>query len=57
MLYSVASVFVNLTNSYDVEKLEPEMVKLAQYAKQHIPEPHPKVRPDKTNTPGSWLLF
>ncbi|XP_033646594.1 protein unc-45 homolog B-like [Asterias rubens] len=42
VLYSVASVFVNLTNSYDVEKLEPEMVKLAQYAKQHIPEPHPK---------------
>ncbi|XP_038051819.1 protein unc-45 homolog B-like isoform X2 [Patiria miniata] len=42
VLYSVASVFVNLSNSYDEEKPEPEMVKLAQYAKQHIPEPHPK---------------
>ncbi|XP_022088916.1 protein unc-45 homolog B-like [Acanthaster planci] len=42
VLYSVASVFVNLSNSYDEEKPDPEMVKLAQFAKQHIPEPHPK---------------
>ncbi|XP_033096200.1 protein unc-45 homolog B-like isoform X2 [Anneissia japonica] len=41
LLYSVASTFVNLTNSYDQQKADPEMVKLAKFAKQHIPEDHP----------------
>lgn len=41
-LYGVISTFVNLTNSYDVEEIDPNMKKLAEYAKQHVPEEHPK---------------
>ncbi|PIK61115.1 hypothetical protein BSL78_01940 [Apostichopus japonicus] len=41
-LYGVISTFVNLTNSYDVEEIDPTMKKLAEYAKQHVPEEHPK---------------
>jgi len=40
----VAQVFVNLSNSYDKKEFEPEMVELAKYAKQHVPEEHEKVR-------------
>lgn len=43
MLYAVASTLVNCTNSYDHEEPDPQMVELAKYAKQHIPEQHPKV--------------
>lgn len=43
ILYPVAQVFVNLTNSYDKKEIEPEMIELAKYAKQHIPEEHEKV--------------
>ncbi|XP_797752.4 protein unc-45 homolog B [Strongylocentrotus purpuratus] len=46
VLYGVVSTFVNLTNCYDVQKPEPQLVELARYAKQHIPEEHPK---DATN--------
>ncbi|XP_072022397.1 LOW QUALITY PROTEIN: protein unc-45 homolog B-like [Amphiura filiformis] len=42
VLYPIISMFVNLTNSYDTEKIDPEMIKLAEYAKQHIPQTHPK---------------
>lgn len=44
MLYAVASTLVNCTNSYDHEEPDPQMLELAKYAKQHIPEQHPKVR-------------
>ncbi len=53
MLYPIVSTFVNLTNSYDEEKADPEMIKLAQYAKQHIPEDHPMVSIRLTVT-GHW---
>lgn len=43
MLYAVASTLVNCTNSYDHEEPDPQMLELAKYAKQHIPEQHPKV--------------
>lgn len=43
ILYSVASVLVNCTNSYDVKELVPELVQLAKFSKQHVPEEHPKV--------------
>lgn len=39
ILYSVASVLVNCTNSYDTK----ELVQLAKFSKQHVPEEHPKV--------------
>ncbi|XP_054025005.1 protein unc-45 homolog A [Dryobates pubescens] len=46
VLYAVASTLVNCTNSYDHEEPDPQMVELAKYAKQHIPEQHPKDKPD-----------
>ncbi|KFP65236.1 Protein unc-45 A, partial [Cariama cristata] len=44
VLYAVASTLVNCTNSYDHEEPDPQMLELAKYAKQHIPEQHPKLR-------------
>lgn len=43
VLFAVGSTLVNCTNSYEVEKPDPQMVELAKYAKQHVPEEHPKV--------------
>ena len=42
-LFPVAQVFVNCTNSYDDPKPDKEMVELAKFAKQHVPETHEKV--------------
>uniref|UniRef100_A0AAY4BLY3 UNC-45/Cro1/She4 central domain-containing protein n=1 Tax=Denticeps clupeoides TaxID=299321 RepID=A0AAY4BLY3_9TELE len=42
VLFAVGSTLVNCTNSYDVEKPDPQLVELAKYAKQHVPEEHPK---------------
>lgn len=39
----MGSTLVNCTNSYDSEKPDPQLVELAKYAKQHVPEEHPKV--------------
>ncbi|XP_038615615.1 protein unc-45 homolog B [Tachyglossus aculeatus] len=46
ILYSVASTLVNCTNSYDVQEIVPELVQLAQFSKQHVPEEHPKDKKD-----------
>nr|XP_033778843.1 protein unc-45 homolog B [Geotrypetes seraphini] len=46
ILYSVASTLVNCTNSYDVKEVIPELVQLAQFSKQHVPEEHPKDKKD-----------
>lgn len=43
ILYSVASALVNCSNSYDTKELVPELVQLAKFSKQHVPEEHPKV--------------
>ncbi|WAR16167.1 UN45B-like protein [Mya arenaria] len=43
LMYAAAILFVNLTNSTDKQEVAPEMVELAKYAKQHIPEEHPKL--------------
>lgn len=43
VLFAVGSTLVNCTNSYDMDKPDPQMVELAKYAKQHVPEEHPKV--------------
>ena len=43
VLYSLTTILVNLTNTYDVHKPDKEMTELATYAKQHIPKEHPKV--------------
>ncbi|KAM6409453.1 protein unc-45 homolog A [Rhynochetos jubatus] len=46
VLYAVASTLVNCTNGYDQQEPDPEMLELAKYAKQHIPEQHPKDKLD-----------
>ncbi|XP_075446001.1 protein unc-45 homolog B [Ascaphus truei] len=46
VLYSVASTLVNCTNSYDVKDVMPELVELAKFSKQHVPEQHPKDKKD-----------
>jgi len=38
--YGVITTFVNLTNSYDVQEITPEMLELAKFAKHHVPEAH-----------------
>jgi len=40
IVYAVCNALVNLTNSYDKRKIDEEMIKLAEYAKQPIPEEH-----------------
>lgn len=44
VLYSITTIFVNLTNTYDTKKSEKEMAELATYAKQHVPKENPKVQ-------------
>lgn len=39
-LYGVVATFVNLCNAYDTQEVIPEMVELAKFSKQHIPEAH-----------------
>uniref|UniRef100_UPI00398EB523 protein unc-45 homolog B isoform X2 n=1 Tax=Pristiophorus japonicus TaxID=55135 RepID=UPI00398EB523 len=46
ILYAVALVMVNCTNSYDVKEKIPELVELAKLSKQHVPEDHPKDKKD-----------
>ncbi|XP_073526665.1 protein unc-45 homolog B [Phyllobates terribilis] len=46
ILYSVASTLVNCTNSYEVKEVIPELVQLAKFSKQHVPEQHPKDKKD-----------
>lgn len=41
-LFSIASVLINLANAVRREKPTEEMVKLAEYAKHHIPEENEK---------------
>ena len=43
ILYPVAQVLVNLTNSYEKKDPDPELVELAKFAKHHVPEEHDKV--------------
>ncbi|XP_037078852.1 protein unc-45 homolog B-like [Pollicipes pollicipes] len=40
VVYGVVTTLVNLTNSYDSQEVIPEMIELAKFAKQHIPEEH-----------------
>lgn len=41
IVYSILTIFVNLTNSYDKQETSPELLELAKFAKQHIPQVHP----------------
>ncbi|GIX73165.1 protein unc-45 homolog B [Caerostris extrusa] len=42
VVYGCVTTLVNLTNSYDTEEIIPELVELAKFAKQHVPETHVK---------------
>ena len=46
VIYGTITTFVNLTNSYDKQEVLPEMLELAKFAKQHIPEEHVKDKPE-----------
>ena len=39
-MYGVMATLVNITNSYDKQEINPEMLELAKFAKHHIPEEH-----------------
>lgn len=41
-VFTISSIYVNLCNAYDKPKIDEEMIKLAQFAKHHVPETHPK---------------
>ncbi|CAI2349049.1 unnamed protein product [Caenorhabditis sp. 36 PRJEB53466] len=41
-VYTLATIYANLSNAYEKPKVDEEMVKLAQFAKHHVPETHPK---------------
>jgi len=40
VMYGVLATLVNITNSYDKQEINPEMIELAKFAKHHIPEEH-----------------
>ncbi|CAK6970511.1 protein unc-45 homolog B [Scomber scombrus] len=46
IIYAVACTLVNCTNSYDKKEIIPELIQLAKFSKQHVPEQHPKDKKD-----------
>ncbi|KAK7933563.1 hypothetical protein WMY93_004459 [Mugilogobius chulae] len=56
ILYSVAATLVNCTNCYDKKEILPELVQLAKFSKQHVPEQHPKDKKDFVNKRVKRLL-
>ncbi|VDM55943.1 unnamed protein product [Angiostrongylus costaricensis] len=42
VLFTLACIYVNLTNSFEKPEVNKEMVKLVQFAKYHVLEVHPK---------------
>ncbi|TDH12715.1 hypothetical protein EPR50_G00049760 [Perca flavescens] len=46
IIYAVACTLVNCTNSYEKKEIMPELVQLAKFSKQHVPEQHPKDKKD-----------
>lgn len=46
ILYAVACILINCTNSYEKKEIIPELVQLAKFSKQHVPEQHPKDKKD-----------
>ncbi|XP_017875357.1 protein unc-45 homolog B [Ceratina calcarata] len=49
VVYGVVTTLVNLCNAYDKQEIIPEMIELAKFAKQHIPEEHELDDPDFVN--------
>ncbi|XP_019722623.1 protein unc-45 homolog B [Hippocampus comes] len=46
IIYAVACTLVNCTNTYEKKEIIPELVQLAKFSKQHVPEQHPKDKKD-----------
>ncbi|CAN9513305.1 unnamed protein product [Ophioblennius macclurei] len=46
ILYAVTCILVNCTNCYEKKEIIPELVQLAKFSKQHVPEQHPKDKKD-----------
>uniref|UniRef100_A0A8D3CAP5 Protein unc-45 homolog B n=1 Tax=Scophthalmus maximus TaxID=52904 RepID=A0A8D3CAP5_SCOMX len=46
ILYSVACTLINCANCYDKKEILPELIQLAKFSKQHVPEQHPKDKKD-----------
>lgn len=46
VVFGVVTTLVNLCNAYDKQEVIPEMIELAKFAKQHIPEEHELDDPD-----------
>lgn len=46
VLFGVITTLVNLCNAYDKQEVIPEMLELAKFAKQHIPQEHEFDDPD-----------
>ncbi|XP_029295679.1 protein unc-45 homolog B-like isoform X1 [Cottoperca gobio] len=46
IIFSVACTLVNCTNCYEKKDVMPELVQLAKFSKQHVPEQHPKDKKD-----------
>ncbi|CAG5103867.1 Similar to unc45b: Protein unc-45 homolog B (Danio rerio) [Cotesia congregata] len=46
VVYGCVTTLVNLCNAYDKQEIIPEMMELAKFAKQHIPEEHELDDPD-----------
>ncbi|KAF7287644.1 hypothetical protein GWI33_005992 [Rhynchophorus ferrugineus] len=46
VIFGVVTTFVNLCNAYEKQEIIPEMIELAKFAKQHIPEEHELDDPD-----------
>uniref|UniRef100_G3P6H7 Protein unc-45 homolog B n=1 Tax=Gasterosteus aculeatus aculeatus TaxID=481459 RepID=G3P6H7_GASAC len=46
IMYSVACTLVNCSNCYEKKEFLPELVQLAKFSKQHVPEQHPKDKKD-----------
>ncbi|KAG5871838.1 hypothetical protein JTB14_028778 [Gonioctena quinquepunctata] len=46
VLFGVITTLVNLCNAYEKQEVIPEMIELAKFAKQHIPEEHALDDPD-----------
>ncbi|XP_077418271.1 protein unc-45 homolog B [Vanacampus margaritifer] len=46
IIYAVACILVNCTNTYEKKEIIPELIQLAKFSKQHVPEQHPKDKKD-----------
>ncbi|CAD5124204.1 DgyrCDS12504 [Dimorphilus gyrociliatus] len=41
-IYPISQVFTNLTNAFDKKEIDKELIELAKFSKQHVPEEHEK---------------